>query len=381
MAEINIHNYEAFFLDYHERNLTAEQEAALLLFVEQHPELKALLDEFEAIAITDYESVEYLDKGALKKRITAINKNDFYIAKVENTLNPVEENLLDDFLKQNPAQQKELALFYKTKLQPDTTIVFEKKSALKRKAGVVITMYYAIAVAASIMLLIGLFFLNKDEKTDTIAVLPVTEIQQPEKTTITEISNNEPETRNNEPIVTIPKQEKNNEPKIVNNKQSRQSTSTANITELTTTEEPLITFVAQPNNIAIDTIQQMLPPVVTQFETPVVENKEIANNPVNNKANETPIVTPTAPNVDYTSLRELAAEKIKEKLLDKTSFEEQQRGGRSKKINAWDIAQMLTKGVSKISGRDMELKPSYDDNGNVTSYAFDAGNLHISRGQ
>lgn len=368
MAEININNYEAFFLDYHEGNLSAEQVAALLLFVEQHSELKAQLDEFENVVLSDYESVEYLDKGALKKGITAVNKNDFYIAKVENTLSPVEEQLLDSFLKQNPAERKEVALFYKTKLQPDTAIVFENKAALKHKAGVVITMYYAIAVAASVVLLLGLFFLNKNDDTDKIAVLPVTQIKQSEKPMVEEMLVI-PAANNSELIAITRKQEKKYAVKGADNKEGKLSEDSDSIIKSAITEEPMAAVVEQSNKDVADTLQRViLPALVQQQVEQITPNNTTSNRTQNSES-------------DYTSLRELAAEKVKEKLLDKTSLEEQRKAGRSKKINGWDIAQMLTKGVSKISGRDMELKPTYDDNGNVTAYAFNAGKLHISRGQ
>lgn len=48
---INSHNYEAFFLDYHEGNLSPQQVADLLLFLEQHPGLKQDFDSFENIRL------------------------------------------------------------------------------------------------------------------------------------------------------------------------------------------------------------------------------------------------------------------------------------------------------------------------------------------
>ncbi len=79
------------------------------------------------------------------------------------------------------------------------------------------------------------------------------------------------------------------------------------------------------------------------------------------------------------SLRELAAERIKERLLDENTIEIQKKTGQVKKINGWDIAQMVTKSVSKLSGRELELKPHYSEDGSVTSYAFSAGEFKISK--
>jgi len=43
MSKINRHNYEEFFLDYHEGNLSGEQKAMVILFVESNDDL---LEEF-----------------------------------------------------------------------------------------------------------------------------------------------------------------------------------------------------------------------------------------------------------------------------------------------------------------------------------------------
>ena len=46
---INQNNYEAWFLDYYEKQLSAEQVAELFLFLEQHPLLK---EEFDAVVLS-----------------------------------------------------------------------------------------------------------------------------------------------------------------------------------------------------------------------------------------------------------------------------------------------------------------------------------------
>ena len=45
MHKINIHNYEAYLLDFSEGNLTGEFQVELELFLIQHPELEINLDE------------------------------------------------------------------------------------------------------------------------------------------------------------------------------------------------------------------------------------------------------------------------------------------------------------------------------------------------
>ena len=79
----------------------------------------------------------------------------------------------------------------------------------------------------------------------------------------------------------------------------------------------------------------------------------------------------------FISLPELAVEKIKEILLNKNSILEEKKNGRLKRISGWDIAQIITTGISKFIGRKVEVKPYYNDEGNVTAYAVSAGRFQF----
>ncbi len=128
---INKNNCEAFFLDYHEGNLSPQQVADLLLFVEQHPEIREEFESFENFPLDDVSSVEFKDKSSLKKQITLENKEEYFIRSIENALNTAETSLLNNFIKQHPHLFSELELFQKTKLYADNSIIFENKKKLK----------------------------------------------------------------------------------------------------------------------------------------------------------------------------------------------------------------------------------------------------------
>ncbi len=130
--EINKNNYEAYFLDYHEGNLSPQQVADVLLFVQNHPELKEELESFENFSIEDYPAVTFENKADLKKEITEANREEYFIKAVENTLNPAEKKLLDDYIKRHPQVIVDYHLFQKTRLQADAGIVFENKDSLKK---------------------------------------------------------------------------------------------------------------------------------------------------------------------------------------------------------------------------------------------------------
>ena len=66
MHKIDIHNYEAYLLDYSEGNLTGELQVELELFLIQHPELEINLDELSLVTIEN-EATSFSNKISLKK--------------------------------------------------------------------------------------------------------------------------------------------------------------------------------------------------------------------------------------------------------------------------------------------------------------------------
>lgn len=100
-------------------------------------------------------------------KVTINNYEEWMIDYLEGNLSNVERKQLVEFLEFHPELKAELELFEQTKLQPDTTIVFVNKEALKKKeSGRVITMRswvkYSIAVAAVLMVFIGVRYFNSD---------------------------------------------------------------------------------------------------------------------------------------------------------------------------------------------------------------------------
>src|SRR3954462_4230719 len=129
---INKNNYEAYFLDYHEGNLSPQGVADLFLFLSQHPELKKELDDFENVALNDFSTPVFENKESLKKNITPNNHEDYFIRAVEGTLDATELVMLQTYLTTNPEFLKEFNQFKKTKLQADPALIFENKNELKQ---------------------------------------------------------------------------------------------------------------------------------------------------------------------------------------------------------------------------------------------------------
>ncbi len=119
--QINRENYEAFFLDFAEGNLSEEGQKELMLFLEANPDLKQELDEFESFVLkpegntSDWSSLKAPQLDELEKSEKL--REQLYFKAVEGDLSQVEESVLADLLK-SAERQAEFESWKKTKLIP-----------------------------------------------------------------------------------------------------------------------------------------------------------------------------------------------------------------------------------------------------------------------
>ena len=154
MSTINRHNYEEFFLDYHEGNLTGEQKAMVILFIESNEDL---LDEFYTfkemtLEITDTSTIE---KSSLYNGPHSSNREDYFIGWIEGDLTSEEKVQTQELVNANSSFSKELELFQKTKLIP-TAEVYADKQNLRKSARVIPLLKYAVPAAAAVTFFIFL---------------------------------------------------------------------------------------------------------------------------------------------------------------------------------------------------------------------------------
>ncbi len=443
---INKNNYEAFFLDYHEGNLSPEESEAVLFFVEQYPELKEEFEGFENFMLEDFSFPSFENKEILKKEITVENKEEYFIKSLENTLNKAETELLNNFLKLNPQFLGEFELFQKTKILADDFIIFENKNELKkdvlsfhsssasedglkntneaeeifieavegllskekqvlfnfqlsnnaeaennlrlfkqtilkadtsikfenkeslkhRQRKTIPLFYYAAAIAASVLLLFGLFFLfnnsNVEHKFAGIKHPVIKQKEAPARSIEIAVNKEKINTKKHTGHFTSPLQKETAEIKMPVRPDS--------LFQSPNEESKDAMAVVNKNNGAAvlkDTVA-----AVSSATKHAPSDLSLAI--INPKKNE------TAKSDEFVSLGQAAVEKIKEKLLDKNSIASQKKSNRLKKINGWDIAQMVTSGIRKLTGRKLEVKPYYNNEGDVTAYAVSAGRFQISSG-
>ena len=175
MSKINLHNYEAYLLDFSEGNLTDELQMELELFLIQHPKLDINLSDLDLVSLNE-ESISFSNKNNLKKTETDLVSKGQFVAYIEGQLSATEKAELEKSCINNPLLSKELALFQKTILAVDSSIIYPNKNELKRKPKViwfnVSTIQYA--AAACVLFIIGLFVLwPKDQANDNSSLITV----------------------------------------------------------------------------------------------------------------------------------------------------------------------------------------------------------------
>ncbi len=153
MIKIDTSNYEAYFLDYLEGQLSKTEEETLMRFLEQHPELKTELEEFEFISLNQesFKLDESEKAGLLKEEKTGLNRLDYLlIAELEHELSNEEKKELALLNRSITGLDKEKKAFAKTIISPPI-VQLANKTQLKKR-GIVIPMFRNVAAVAAVLL-------------------------------------------------------------------------------------------------------------------------------------------------------------------------------------------------------------------------------------
>ncbi len=106
MEKINRHNYEAYFLDFAEGNLSPEQIVELEKFLEKNPELRSELEDFEVFQLPDAAADTETWSNLKKPNLKALHENaelrdSFFLRAVDNDLSSFELKMLEELIKES----------------------------------------------------------------------------------------------------------------------------------------------------------------------------------------------------------------------------------------------------------------------------------------
>lgn len=157
-------NYEAFYLDYLEGTLTAAEATAFEEFIAVHPELEIALEDIDSVALDPLNTpkLSEFNKCLLKSEcsiaeLSATNVDYFLIADQEGLLTSTETLQLKNWLEKHPTFLTDHNNIHRTKLQPVESDKYTHRSALYKKPGLIIPLWWGtVAAAASIALYFSL---------------------------------------------------------------------------------------------------------------------------------------------------------------------------------------------------------------------------------
>lgn len=169
---IHIDNYEEYFLLYVDQELTAQERKEVEAFLLAHPELKPELDMYLETRLVP-EDLSFQGKADLFRHadeIHAGNIEELQIQWMDGELSASRAAEVEAFTHAHPEAMQNLALLKQTRL-PEEKIVFPDKSSLYRhekKPALVFQMrWIRVAVAAAVIILAGLLWLNRQPAAET----------------------------------------------------------------------------------------------------------------------------------------------------------------------------------------------------------------------
>lgn len=201
-------NYEVYFLDYLEGNLDEKQVDEFIDFLKENSDLKAELELLTPVKM-ELENIIFSGKEKLYKEKYDLEQefNRAAVARLEGDLQENEIDEFENYLSKHPEKQKEAALFEKTRLKADESIVFKKKNKLYHYATGKTILLWSTRIAAILVLALLVY-----RVADTISnqnIISESQVAVSEKKTKAEPA---------EPTVIPEKPEKKEEPVPADNK-------------------------------------------------------------------------------------------------------------------------------------------------------------------
>lgn len=188
---INLHNYEEYFLLYADNELSREDRFAVEDFVKQYPHLE---EEFNMIKSTIMvpEKFQLKDKSFLLKSgdsefINEQNFEEIFVLFHDEELSEKQKEITQVFVEKHPELKEEFLLIGKAKIQGDAVAFPDKKSLIRKEHSAIsgrIIMFRSLA--AAVVLGFGLWMAVSYFNGETVQP----QLAQQSKLPDTDISNN-----------------------------------------------------------------------------------------------------------------------------------------------------------------------------------------------
>ncbi len=155
---VDRNNYEIWFLDFVDGQLTKEEERLLMQFLENNPPLKKELEGLIDFKLSSPNEIEFPEKTKLKRAAAPFSDLSLYnylmVGDIENDLNEYEQLLLKRIIDNFPKARKDINLFRKLKLQPEAIVFHGKKSLRRVSIYIKGISWLKVAVAAAMIIVL-----------------------------------------------------------------------------------------------------------------------------------------------------------------------------------------------------------------------------------
>lgn len=150
---IDISNYEEYLLSAVDGELNEAEQAALEVFLQQHPKYRQELILLQSARIVPdnelrFDRKEMLYRQADSYTLSAGNYEGFLLEYVDKELSPDDQRKVEALAQQHPHISQELRLLEASRLKPDLSIKFPHKSVLYRHTTRIHPIWWWAAAAA-----------------------------------------------------------------------------------------------------------------------------------------------------------------------------------------------------------------------------------------
>lgn len=354
--KINKDNYEAFLLDLQEGRLSADEEKYLHDFLLLNPDCDIRMNDMMSWTLEESRLV-YPERELLKKQIpsafTQLSEHNFglfSIARMEGDLTAQQEESHQAMLAAEPGKQEEWKRWQQSRLLTEK-LVFEGKTNLKRSSRRKMSKIWlrVASAAAAVALLVALLRMEP--------LLPKQELatESPTETNTFRASESFTEQGTeaiDEPVQKLPVQAgtKVNTPSLFSVKRGH--------------ERPLEAQ-TEMNGPVRDDLQTRALPLTAHFSDPPAMLALAVPDRI-----EALDIPPVRIHLSSLSAEQLADMDLQEVFDDFTAERE---------FSLWTVANAGIKGINKITGSDISLLASRDDEGEVSGFRLKSKHLSVTR--
>ena len=348
--QINRSNYELWFIDFLDGNLSNTGVKQLLHFLSENPDLKEEFDELSFIRLNPGDNL-FTQKGHLKKTYADLSPEQFEflsIAYLENDLSPEQKDELKEITDSDPEMKRLFNQIQKTRLLP-VSLSFKHKNRLKRRTLSQNIVRFSL-IGLSSAAIIAFFVIN-------FIALP-----------------GEPRVRHNYAAQTIIIDSSVNKTAIETgpgslNTERKISHTVQHAGNLPYVTQNITSGLKEPDilpPINSDSIQASagFPPVSAINNIPISSLSDLAVEKISNNLVVLNYIDPVPESDDGRSkLGKFIAKTFREKIL-------KEKNEKDTPLKAYEIAEAGISGLNKILGWEMALDEKKDKNGELKSVYF-----------